>query len=142
MNKRVRTIMRLGGLTTAVVAVLSMSGAATAAGGPEPTPPPTTRIVGGQPASETYSFMASLQSAPGSHTCGGNLVDPSWIGRHGPAGYAARSGRPRRTGTPGEYRTLTGSPEGAGRPAAATRFSSHRTSSARCSGQRGCSLGR
>jgi AcrR family transcriptional regulator len=55
---------------------------------------------------------------------------------------AGRAGRPRRTGTPGEYRTLTGSSRGAGSPAAVIRFSSHSTSSARCRGQRGWWLGR
>ena len=48
-----------------------------------PTPPPaerpTTKIVGGVPASETYSFMASLQSSAGRHNCGGSLVAASWV---------------------------------------------------------------
>ncbi|MFS2292879.1 MAG: serine protease [Actinomadura sp.] len=49
----------------------------------DPTPPPaeqpTTKIVGGVPASETYSFMASLQSSTGRHNCGGSLVAASWV---------------------------------------------------------------
>jgi hypothetical protein len=51
-------------------------------------------------------------------------------------------GAPKTTGTPGEYNTLAGGPGGAGRPAAVTSESSSDSSSAACSGQRGCSLGR
>jgi secreted trypsin-like serine protease len=36
-------------------------------------------IVGGRPASEVYSFMASLQSSSGSHGCGGSLIRPNWV---------------------------------------------------------------
>ncbi|SCE33009.1 hypothetical protein GA0115243_1106104 [Streptomyces sp. ScaeMP-e83] len=49
---------------------------------------------------------------------------------------------PKRTGTPGEYSTLTGSPAGAGSPPAATRSSSHSSSSARWRGHRGWAFGR
>lgn len=37
-----------------------------------------TQIVGGQPASQVYSFMASLQSSRG-HFCGGSLIDSDWV---------------------------------------------------------------
>lgn len=36
-------------------------------------------IVGGVPATQDYSFMASLQRADGRHFCGGSLVAKSWI---------------------------------------------------------------
>lgn len=36
-------------------------------------------IVGGRPASQVYSFMASLQSSSGSHGCGGSLIRPNWV---------------------------------------------------------------
>ncbi|MGO1052618.1 trypsin-like serine protease [Crossiella sp. CA198] len=35
-------------------------------------------IVGGRPASEVYSFMASLQGGQG-HFCGGSLITPTWV---------------------------------------------------------------
>ncbi|WP_109508258.1 trypsin-like serine protease [Nocardioides speluncae] len=37
------------------------------------------QIVGGVPASETYSFMVSLQNSSGSHFCGGSLIKPNWV---------------------------------------------------------------
>lgn len=36
-------------------------------------------IVGGRDATRPYPFMASIQTADGSHFCGGSLVRPSWI---------------------------------------------------------------
>ncbi|TDD62759.1 S1 family peptidase, partial [Actinomadura rubrisoli] len=44
-----------------------------------PPPPPPTGIVGGVPASETYTFMASLQDLSGNHSCGGSLVAARWV---------------------------------------------------------------
>lgn len=35
-------------------------------------------IVGGQPASETYPFMVSVQNSDG-HFCGGSLIKPQWV---------------------------------------------------------------
>jgi secreted trypsin-like serine protease len=36
-------------------------------------------IVGGRPASQVYSFMVSLQSSSGGHSCGGSLIRPNWV---------------------------------------------------------------
>lgn len=51
--------------------------------GAKPPPPGDdgdvgTMIVGGQPATETYSFMASVQNSNG-HFCGGSLIKPNWV---------------------------------------------------------------
>src|SRR5437764_13968241 len=36
-------------------------------------------IVGGGNATQVYSFMASLQSASGGHSCGGSLIKANWV---------------------------------------------------------------
>lgn len=45
------------------------------------TPTGASEIVGGQPASEKYDFMVSLQrkGTPGNHFCGGSLVRKNWV---------------------------------------------------------------
>ena len=40
---------------------------------------PAPFVIGGQPASEPYSFAASLQSRGGGHFCGGILIRPQWV---------------------------------------------------------------
>ncbi|XRQ12183.1 S1 family peptidase [Actinomadura welshii] len=65
-------------LAAVPAAFLALSGTSVA-GAAEPTPPPTTKIVGGESASETYSFMVSLQSSAGRHSCGGSLVGASYV---------------------------------------------------------------
>ncbi|GLZ37842.1 serine protease [Actinokineospora sp. NBRC 105648] len=72
---KVRTLL-LGLLAAAATAVVAPS-AATAA--PEGGPVMTPAIVGGGNATQTYSFMASLQSTSGGHFCGGSLIKPNWI---------------------------------------------------------------
>ncbi len=36
-------------------------------------------IIGGETASQTYSFVASLQTTSGAHVCGGSLVESRWV---------------------------------------------------------------
>lgn len=97
---KVRTL--LVGLVAAAAAVAAPT-AATAA-------PPTsdgemgTMIVGGRNATQTYSFMVSLQSTSGGHFCGGSLIKANWVvtaahcvqGRS-PSSTQARIGTTNRT---------------------------------------------
>jgi len=70
--------MRTRSLLAALpLAVLTLSG--TSVANADPAPPPATAIVGGVPATEVYSFMASLQFESGFHTCGASLIAPSWL---------------------------------------------------------------
>ncbi|WP_199487637.1 S1 family peptidase [Actinomadura spongiicola] len=61
------------------IAVLTLTGTSVAnAAAEQPSPPPRTNIVGGVPATETYTWMTSLQNN-GRHSCGGSLVAPQWV---------------------------------------------------------------
>ncbi|WUI01511.1 serine protease [Spirillospora sp. NBC_00431] len=71
--------MRKRRLLAAVpIAVLTLTGTSVANAETAPSPPPRTNIVGGVPATETYTFMTSLQNG-GRHSCGGSLVAPTWV---------------------------------------------------------------
>ncbi len=66
------------------VAALTVGGLSSAHAMPFPQPHAQTHatahpsIVGGEDATETYGFMASLQNN-GQHFCGGSLIAPQWV---------------------------------------------------------------
>ncbi|MFC0114935.1 S1 family peptidase [Kibdelosporangium aridum] len=68
----------LAGLFTAGVALAGLVIPAAAAQADQPTGV-EPMIVNGRPASEVYSFMVSLQSSSGGHSCGGSLIKPNWV---------------------------------------------------------------
>ncbi|MEU6486781.1 serine protease [Streptomyces sp. NPDC046887] len=65
-----RSLIR-GVLGTLMLAAAALSAPAAAQAAPAP-------IVGGSQATETYSFMASLQQQ-GRHGCGGSLISSQWV---------------------------------------------------------------
>ncbi|CAM03434.1 trypsin [Saccharopolyspora erythraea NRRL 2338] len=62
-------------LAASAAAALTASSAVAApgAGGAQPF------IVGGQDATETYAFMAGMQTKDGEHNCGAALISPEWL---------------------------------------------------------------
>ncbi|CRK55009.1 secreted trypsin-like serine protease [Alloactinosynnema sp. L-07] len=72
--------MRIRSLIVGLAAVAAAVAApATAAAAPDPGPDMTPMIVGGVNATQTYSFMVSLQSTSGGHFCGGSLIKANWV---------------------------------------------------------------
>ncbi|KAB2352550.1 trypsin-like serine protease [Actinomadura rudentiformis] len=102
---RMKTL--LASALAAPAAVVAFAGTSLAQ--ENPTPPPTPMIVGGVPATETYSWMASLQSSSGSHSCGGTLVGPRHVvtASHCGTPYQVRIGTTNRT-SGGEVRRVSG----------------------------------
>ncbi|MFH8370992.1 S1 family peptidase [Streptomyces sp. NPDC018031] len=76
MRSRISLRGAFSALLLAAAAVLTVPPATHAA--PPPTASGPRPIVGGGQATETYSFMASLQ-VQGRHGCGGSLIDQQWV---------------------------------------------------------------
>ncbi|MBB5935816.1 S1 family peptidase [Streptomyces zagrosensis] len=75
---RLRTLLRTALAPVMIAAAaLSMQSAHADDRSPEPTAP-STKIVGGGPASEDYSFMGSMQ-VRGQHGCGASLITNQWM---------------------------------------------------------------
>ncbi|GAA3872432.1 serine protease [Saccharothrix violaceirubra] len=90
---KVRTLFTA--VAVAVGAALATMGSAAAA--PAADGGVTPYIVGGGNATQTYSFMVSLQSTSGSHFCGGSLIKANWVvtAKHCVQGRSASSIRAR-----------------------------------------------
>ena len=73
---------------TATVLAVGLLTPAAAAAAPTPEPTPTTQVVGGQPASENYSFMVYVSG------CTGSLIKANWAvtAKHCPTPSSVRVG--------------------------------------------------
>ncbi|TYC13787.1 serine protease [Actinomadura syzygii] len=73
--------LRLALIASAVAALCLGPVAPSALADPDPPGPGdvTTNIIGGEDATEPYSFMVSLQDDPRGHFCGGSLITDRWV---------------------------------------------------------------
>ncbi|WP_033440049.1 S1 family peptidase [Saccharothrix sp. NRRL B-16314] len=90
---KVRTLFTALAVAVGAAFATAAGAAAAPAGDGEITP----YIVGGGNATQTYSFMVSLQSTTGSHFCGGSLIKANWVvtAKHCVQGRSASSIRAR-----------------------------------------------
>ncbi|GGP60290.1 S1 family peptidase [Saccharothrix coeruleofusca] len=89
--------MKVRTLFTALAVAMGAALASTAGASATEDGGVTPFIVGGGNATQTYSFMVSLQSTSGSHFCGGSLIKANWVvtAKHCVEGRSASSIRAR-----------------------------------------------
>lgn len=90
---KVRTLFTAFAVAVGAALATAAGAAAAPAGDGEVTP----FIVGGGNATQTYSWMVSLQNTSGSHFCGGSLIKANWVvtAKHCVQGRSASSIRAR-----------------------------------------------
>ncbi|GGN47397.1 hypothetical protein GCM10012285_33060 [Streptomyces kronopolitis] len=75
---------------------------------------------GGSTATQVHCEESLSEEEKGPWHVSAGIRPPCRAGLQGAGRPPGRAGRPKRTGTPGEYRTLPGGPAGDGSPAAVT----------------------
>ncbi|WP_190812639.1 S1 family peptidase [Saccharopolyspora pogona] len=71
--------MPRGSLIRSILAFAATMLASLALAAPTASAVATPLIIGGTQSTQTYSFMASMQSTDGQHHCGASLVDKQWL---------------------------------------------------------------
>lgn len=78
MRGEENTLKRMTSMLLGGIAALSMGMTVTPAIGSAAADDPSTLIVGGGKATESFEWMASLQNG-GQHSCGASLIDDDWV---------------------------------------------------------------
>jgi secreted trypsin-like serine protease len=100
---RAGSALILGGVLVAANPAAAQADFFRAGSGPDGEASAGILIVGGGNATQTYSFMVSLQRTTGAHFCGGSLISSRWVvtARHcvssGSANFRMRVGSRSRT---------------------------------------------